>query len=276
MHDYNILKDNSLGKLYATIYRCEDCQAIKDPDGVYYFVNGRGKPSSPEYLSVTVPVANFGDVINSKIWVVATNPDGSDRNDPLVGLPVEKFGVNRRSLLKEKDIEEIFNLQCNYFKQPKLLWHPYFLTFVKLLDGIRVKGQPISFSSGDVCFVDAIKCPTKKAWMGFVMSADGKKVWDNCQKIKNKFLDKQIDLHQPQIILFYGTSGLIRVEKRGRKILESEVYSNKLKLTLRYLYDKANIKRVSVDFSNTRLNKLTKTEIESIRAFISKGIENLA
>ncbi|MGB8780789.1 MAG: hypothetical protein WCD81_09100 [Candidatus Bathyarchaeia archaeon] len=158
--------------------------------------------------------------------MVATNPDGSDRADALVGLSLDKFGATSRSLLKDSDIEEIFRLQCNYFREPKSRWHPYFLVFVKLLEGMKVEGQPISFSSGDVCFVDAIKCPTRKAWMGFVMGADGKKVWDNCQKIKNKFLDKQIDLHQPRIVLFYGTSGLIKAEKRGKKCWNPEPSHN--------------------------------------------------
>lgn len=153
---------------------------------------------------------------------------------------------------------------------------PYFLVFVKLLEGMEAEGQPISFSSGDVCFVDAIKCPTRKAWMSFVMGADGKKVWANCQKVKNKFLDRQIDLHQPRIVLFYGTSGLIKAEKRGKTILESESYSNKLKLTLRYLYHEGKLKRVSVDFSETRLEHLSNDELRSISNFISRGIANLA
>ncbi len=213
-------------ELYSQIYKCEDCRKIRDPDGVYYFVNGKGNLSSTEYLPITIPVGNFGDVIKAKIWVVATNPDGSDRADALVGLSLDKFGATSRSLLKDSDIEEIFRLQCNYFREPKSRWHPYFLVFVKLLEGMKVEGQPISFSSGDVCFVDAIKCPTRKAWMGFVMGADGKKVWDNCQKIKNKFLDKQIDLHQPRIVLFYGTSGLIKAEKRGKKCWNPEPSHN--------------------------------------------------
>jgi len=174
--------------------------------------------------------------------------NGSDRTDALVGLPINKFGVDKRSLLKDEDLEEIFNFQCNYFRQPKSNWHPYFHTFVSLFEGLNVKGQSVSFSSGDVCFVDSIKCPTSKAWMGFVITADGKKVWDNCQRIKNRFLDHQIDLHQPKVVLFYRTAGLVKAEKRGQKVLESDTFSNELKLTLRYFYDNRAVKRYSKYF----------------------------
>jgi hypothetical protein len=259
-------------ELYSKIYRCEDCRGIKNPIGVHYFVNGRGQPNSKDYLPITVPIACFGDAVNSKIWVIATNPDGSDRTDTLVGLPIDKFGVAKRSLLTDTNIEQIFNIQCNYFRQPKSNWHPYFQTFVSLFDGLKVKGQPVSFSRGDVCFVDAVKCPTGKAWMGFVMTTDGKKVWDNCQRIKNRFLDRQIDLHQPKIVVFYGTAGLVKVKKRGRKVLESETFNNKLRLTLRHIYKSGEVTRVSMDFSKTKFSQLRKDEQVKVRQFIQNGI----
>ena len=119
--------EDRLTSLYSRIYRCEDCREIKDPEGVYYFVNGKGTPSSTEHLPATVPVANFGDVLKAKIWVVATNPNGTNRTDKLVGLPVSKFGVERRRHLRDRDIKEIHRLQCDYFRMPKESWHPYFL-----------------------------------------------------------------------------------------------------------------------------------------------------
>jgi hypothetical protein len=262
-------------ELYSRIYRCEDCKGIKNPIGVHYFVNGRGQPKSRDYLPITVPVACFGDVVNSKIWVIATNPDGSDRTDSLVGLPIDRFGIDKRSSLTDNNIEEIFNLQCNYFRQPKSNWHPYFLSFVGLFDGLKVEGKPVSFGNSDVCFVDAIKCPTSKAWMGFVMGADGKKVWDNCQRLKNRFLDQQIDLHQPKAVIFYGTAGLVKAEKRGQKVLESDTFSNGLKLTLRLVYDDVAVKRVSVDFSKARFDQLRQDEQLKVRNFILKGLEAL-
>lgn len=262
-------------ELYSQIYRCEDCQGIKNPIGVYYFVNGRGQPKSKDYLPITVPVACFGDVVNSKIWIISTNPDGSDRTDSLVGLSIDRFGVDKRSMLSNQNVAEIFNLQCNYFRQPKSKWHPYFNTFVSLFDELKVEGHSVSFGSGDVCFVDAIKCPTSKAWMGFVMGADGKKVWDNCQRLKNRFLDQQIDLHQPKAVIFFGTAGLVRAEKRGQKVLESGTFSNGLKLTLRYIYDDRAVKRVSIDFSKARFDQLKKNEQLEVRKFIEKGIAEL-
>jgi uracil-DNA glycosylase len=269
------LETRTLSELYSEIYRCEDCRGIKNPDVVDYFVNGMGKPSSIDYLPITIPVASFGDVVNSKIWVVATNPDGSDRKDALVGLPVTKFGIEQRSLLRDEDVKRIFKFQCDYFKRPKSSWHPYFLNFVELFDGLKVSGQPVSFSAGDVCFVDAIKCPTRKAWMGFVMGSDGKKVWDNCQRIKNRFLDRQIDLHKPKAVIFYGTGSLVKAEKRGQKVLESETFSNGLKLTLRHVYDGESVGRVSVDFSKARFDQLRKNEQQKAREFISQGLETL-
>ena len=139
------MSDRSLSELYSEIYRCEDCRGVRNPDGVNYFINGRGKPSSTDYLPITIPVASFGDVVNSKIWVIATNPDGSERKDTLVRLSVNRFGAGRRSLLKDEHIKEIFRLQRNYFRQPQSHWHPYFLNFVKLFDGLKVSGQSISF-----------------------------------------------------------------------------------------------------------------------------------
>lgn len=262
-------------ELYSQIYRCEDCRAIKNPMGVHYFINGRGLPKSRDYLPITVPVACFGDIVNSKIWVVATNPNGSDRTDILVGLTVERFRVSKRSLLTDDNVEEIFNLQCNYFRQPKSSWHPYFHSFVGLFDGLKVEGKSVSFGKGDVCFVDAIKCPTSKAWMGFVMTDDGKKVWDNCQRRKNRFLDRQIDLHQPKVVLFYGTAGLVRAEKRGTKVNESDTFSNGLKLTLRHVYDDETIKRVSIDVSKARFEQLRMDEKLKVKEFISESLEAL-
>jgi len=160
-------------QFYSKLYRCEDCKEIQNPDGVHYFVNGKGTPDSPEYLPPTIPVSHFGDIVNSKFWVVTTNPKG-DRSDPLVGLNVLKFGVNNRAELKESDIKSIFETQCNYFRKGK--WHCFFSPLVKLLDGIRLGQQTLSFQSGDICFVDAIKCPTKSSWVSFVMNTQGKVV----------------------------------------------------------------------------------------------------
>jgi len=258
-------------ELYSRLYRCEDCKEIRDPNGVFYFINGKGEPSSRDYLHVTIPVGHFGDVVNAKVWVILTNPKG-DRNDSLVGLSVDQFGVTRRSQLKDEDVKSIFNSQCEYFKQNKNKWHPFFLPYVELLEGIKVGNQPISFGSGDVCFVDAIKCPTQKAWMGFVMSDEGKKVWDNCLRKRNMYLVKQLELHQPKIVLFCGTSGLIKAKNRGVKIEESRTFSKKLKLTIRHIISEGQLKQISIDFSNTKVNFLPKNELKLVREFISNSI----
>ena len=63
-----------------------------------------------------------------------------------------------------------------------------FSAFAELLDGVKVAGKPISFPTGDVCFVNAIQENTnKKAWMGFVMSAEGKKFGIIAKEQKTNF-----------------------------------------------------------------------------------------
>ena len=148
------MMNGSFLEFYSRLYRCEDCKEIRNPRGVYHFVKGKGTPCSPEYLPPTIPVSHFGDIANSKLCLVTTNPKG-DRCDPLVGLDVRKFGVSKRAHLKEFHIKSIFKIQCNYFRDNNRKWHPFFSTFVKLLDGVRLGKQSLSFRSGDVCFVDA-------------------------------------------------------------------------------------------------------------------------
>ena len=264
------LDDGFPAGIYSRLYRCEDCKDITNPDGVFNFINGAEFASGAK-LPVTIPVGHFGDVLKAKVWVVLTNPKG-DRTDSLVGLSVDQFNVARRSQIKDEDIKSIFHLQQNYVKKQKTKWHPFFLPFAELLEGIKVSSQPISFESGDVCFVDAIKCPTQKAWMGFVMTNDGKRVWDNCLRIRNKYLEKQLEIHQPKIVLFCGTSGLIKAEKRGTKVTESQTFSRKLKLTTRHVYSEGRLKQISIDFSNTKFKLLPKNELRLLRKFISDSI----
>lgn len=259
--------------LYSSLYRCEDCKNAINPNGVFYFVNGRTSQDADGKLPITIPVGQFGDIVNAKIWVVLTNPKG-DRSDPLVGLPVNKFNVKRRKQLKDEDIQEIFRLQSNYFKNGK--GHPFFSPILELLEGMKMGNHQISVYSGDVCFVDAIKCPTEKAWMGFVMTDEGKEVWDNCLRKKNKFLEKQIDFHQPKIILFYGTAGLIKAKKRGKKIKDSPIFSKKLKLTARHVHSEGEIKRISIDFSNTKYPLLSVNEKSQVKNFLIQNLNHVS
>ena len=265
--------DGSLLEFYSRLYRCEDCKEIRNPRGVYYFVNGKGTPRSPEYLPPTIPVSHFGDIANSKIWVVTTNPKG-DREDPLVGLNIHKFGVRSRTHLKESDINCTFEIQCDYFRDSNRKWHPFFSTFVNLLDGIRLGQQSLNFRLGDVCFVDAIKCPTEIAWGSFVRSDDGKKVWDNCLRVKNKFLQTQLEMHKPKIVLYYATRKLIKVFHRGKKVGDIAKFSNDLELQTRHLYSKGCLQRISIEFSKANLN-LPEIELKGIRNYISKKISLL-
>lgn len=266
------MMDGCLLGFYSRLYRCEDCKEIRNPRGVYYFVTGKGTPCSPAYLPPTIPVSHFGDIVNSKLWVVTTNPKG-DRYDPLVGLNLHKFGVSSRTYLKEPDIKTIFDIQCGYFRDNRK-WHPFFSTFVKLLDGIRLGEQNLLFRSGDVCFVDAIKCPTEISWGSFVRSDEGKQVWDNCLRVKNMFLSRQMEIHKPKIVLYYGTGSLIKVCQKGKKVGESTEFSNGLKLQTRHLYNKSCLKRITIEFSKANLN-LPEFELKGIRNYISKKVDLL-
>lgn len=260
-------------QFYSKLYRCEDCREIRNPDGVHYFVNGKGTPGSPEHLPPTIPVSHFGDIVNSKLWVVTTNPKGN-RNDPLVGLDVLKFGVNNRAELKDSDIRCIFKTQCNYFRKGK--WHRFFSPLVKLLNGIHLGQQTLSFRSGDICFVDAIKCPTKSSWVSFVMNAQGKIVWNNCLKIRNKYLPRQLEIHKPKIVIYYGTRQLIRKPQKGNLVGESQKYSNNLELRTRHLCPEGRLERISIEFSKARraLN-LPEAELEKMRDYIARSISCL-
>ena len=73
------------------------------------------------------------------------------------------------------------------------------------------------FSEGQICVVDLVKCPTRDSWMGYVMTPEGKRVWDNCLRSSqgNRFLLRQIDLHQPKILLFAGTQSAVGRAWRG-------------------------------------------------------------
>lgn len=260
--------NNSLLEFYSRLYRCEDCKEITNPKGVFNFVNGRGKPSTPSYFPPTIPVSHFGDIANSILWIVTTNPKG-DRTDPLVGLNVHQFSVNSRSDLREFDIKSIFETQCNYFVNRR--GHLFFNVFFKLLEGIKYRQQILSFRTGDMCFIDAIKCPTEIAWQGFVRSKEGKQVWDNCLRIKNKFLQRQLELHKPKIVVYYGTGSLIKVRYKGKLFGIPMRFSNNLTLQTRHLFNNGAIERISIEFSKARLN-LPDFEMNKVRNYIERTI----
>ena len=264
--------NESMVRFYSRLYRCEDCRGIQDPRGVFYFVNGRGVPKSAGYLPPTIPVSHFGDVVNSRLWIVTTNPKG-DRDDALVGLNVMRFDATRRRDVKGSDVNAIFNAQCSYFREGND-WHSFFLDFVDLLDGIDLGGHALSFGSGDVCFVDAIKCPTAVAWGSFVRSDEGKEVWNNCLRIGNRFLPRQIELHKPRAVLYYGTGQLVKVAQKGAKVDESPTFSNNLKLQTRHLYSHGQLQRVSVEFSKARLN-LSRVELNDIQGYVASALKVL-
>lgn len=208
------MKSGEIIEFYGEIYRCEECTKIPaiDPDGLSEFIRSGDKQ--------TFPVSHFGDIISSKIWIIATNPKG-DRNDPNVGHLAKDYNQLSRKSISREDTEQVFKHFCKYFENNHNI-HSFFDPYMKLLDNINFKGQNLTFAKGEICVVDAIKCPTVKDWQGYVRSEEGKAVWYNCLGNKskpgpNRFLIRQIELHEPLILIFPGTGGLVPVDSKGTR-----------------------------------------------------------
>jgi len=187
--------------LYEAIYRCESCSHLTDPKGVFPFAS-RSAP-----LGQTVAVSHFGNIRTALVWLLLTNPRGSDRNDSNVGLTVQRFATNR-SQIAPSDVPRILQHFSDYdfdTSSPDF-WEPW----KKLLDGLTIRGKELSFKSGGICAVDLIKCPTIGGWMGYVMTGEGKEVWANCHELKQQmghhFLARQIKLHEPLVLIRPGTA----------------------------------------------------------------------
>jgi hypothetical protein len=187
--------------LYGKIYRCESCSHFSDPNGVFPFAS-RSAP-----LGQTVPVSHFGNIRTALLWLLLTNPRGTDRSDSNVGLLAGKFAANRGAILPT-DVPTIFQHFSNYnfdISSPDF-WEPW----KALLNDIRIGEKEVRFDSGGICAVDLIKCPTRGGWMGYVMKKEGKEVWENChcstKRNGHLFLAQQIQLHKPLIVIRPGTA----------------------------------------------------------------------
>jgi len=193
--------------LYGDIFRCESCSDLTGPDGVATFA-ARGPAQ-------TIPVSHFGDISRSPLWLILNNPKG-DRLDVAVGASPRSFGSSGRAALSAASIASVKTHFDRYF-EPGARISEFFKPWIDLLDGIRLDGRTLSFSEGRICAVDLIKCPTRDSWMGYVMTPEGKRVWDNCLRHDrgNRFLLRQIDLHRPRVLLFAGTQRCVGRDWRG-------------------------------------------------------------
>lgn len=205
----NEIASDTETSLYAEIFRCQSCLDCKAPKGVIDFV-----AVGPRQ---TVPVSHFGNISQSAIWVILNNPKG-DRRDPAVSISPHEFGANSRATLSQDAIAVIKKRLDSYFEQSGQA-HSFFAQWMALLDGIRVNGQQVAFRHGGICAVDLIKCPTVGDWMGYVMTPEGKAVWGRCLRDEsgNRYLLKQIELHQPRVLLLAGTQGCVNRPWRGSK-----------------------------------------------------------
>src|SRR5277367_6622353 len=125
--------------LYETIYRCESCSHFTEPKGVFSFAS-RAAP-----VGQTVAVSHFGNIKTAPIWLILTNPRGTDRGDSNVGLPAGDFATNRNAILPT-DVPKIFQHFSNYdFDTSSAdFWKPW----IALLDGIRIDEKVLRFDSG--------------------------------------------------------------------------------------------------------------------------------
>jgi hypothetical protein len=167
----------------------------------------------------TVPVSHFGHIYTARAWLVVTNPAG-DIGDPSVGTFVNSFGVPDRSGL-EPHTETLFHRFSGYF-DPGGKVHDFFKPFQRMLDGIDIEGVDCTFANGQICAVDAIKCPTKKRWSGFMRGKfngvkQGTSVWHNCGWAKGKrhFVLSQLEEHKPMLVVFFD--GLLPRSVFGKK-----------------------------------------------------------
>lgn len=188
--------DQDEASLYEAIYRCESCSHFVDPNGVFPFASRTAADGQ------TIAVSHFGKIGSALVWLILTNPRGTDRNDSNVGLPVRKFAANRDAILP-KDVPTIFQHFSNYnfdISSPDF-WGPW----KALLNDTKIGENQVRFDSGGICAVDLIKCPTVRGWTGYVMTKEGKDVWANChcsgKRNGHLFVSHQIQLHEPLILI---------------------------------------------------------------------------
>ena len=202
-----ILPSTSL-TFYHELYSCLNCSGARSGDGVLPFVQ-----TGPDQ---TVPVSHFGNISAAKIWLVPVNPKG-DRKDSNVGFRPAAF-VSRSSLTHDQT-QETFDHFSAYFQRP--ITHQFFSPWIQLLEGIELGGKPQSWftmdndENGGVCAVDLVKCPTLKDWGSFVRKQpnqrDKKLIYLNCFEDAGpgRFLKRQINLHQPRVLIFADTASYL-------------------------------------------------------------------
>ena len=260
--------------LYGSIFRCESCSDLTAVDGVAPFAApGPGQ---------TIPVSHFGDISISSLWLILNNPKG-DRLDEAVGTSPTSFGASRRAVLSDEAIASVKAHFDGYFRTGAGI-NAFFRPWIDLLDGILVDGEALTFSGGRMCAVDLIKCPTRAGWMGYVMTAEGKRVWDNCLRHDhgNRFLLRQIDLHRPRILLFAGTQNCVGRDWRGRTDQQLNTLARASKSVLiKGVWTCDVHQRISIGFASQRaLDKLDSQVVRKehqhlqmlLDAWVSRGL----
>lgn len=253
--------------LYGSIFRCESCSNFTGVHGVATFA-ARGPDQ-------TIPVSHFGNISRSLLWLILNNPKG-DRLDAAVGTSPRSFGASSRAMLSNGAIATVKTHFDHYF-QPGARISEFFRPWIDLLDGIRLDGQTLSFSGGRICAVDLIKCPTRGSWMGYVMTPEGKRVWKNCLQHHqgNRFLLRQIDIHQPRILLFAGTQRCVGRDWRGsadRSLNSLARESNSL--LIKGVWTLGTRQRISIGLASQRaLDRLDSPLVSMERQHLQKVLD---
>lgn len=133
--------------------------------------------------------------------------------------------MERRSCLSDEHVSQVFDRFSRYDFDGS--GHRFFSNWSAILDGLKILGEPLSFTSGTLCAVDVVKCPAQLDWGAFVHKSGrassgvkySKMIWRNCgwAKGRNRYLIRQVALHQPSILFFAGTGGLVPAELKGRR-----------------------------------------------------------
>jgi len=130
--------------LYSAIYRCESCSHLTDPNGVFPFASRDISNSEGQ----TIAVSHFGNIRTALVWLLLTNPRGSDRSDSNVGPSVQAFAINAktRKEIPTSKVPKIFQHFSDYDfdKSSPDFWEPW----KALLDDIRVDDKSVRFDSG--------------------------------------------------------------------------------------------------------------------------------
>jgi len=158
-------------KLMKQILSCRKC---RDADDLHQYVPGTHPP-----------VCCFGDPMDKEVFVVGINPSKAEYDSGYL----------------KKDAEKALESQITYFERRE---YKFFNDIARFFNDneIKAKLKIVENVWEEVGYLDLVKCVTlrkNKQWHALPRSAKNKIV-KNCQS----FLEQQLALYQPKLIIAYG------------------------------------------------------------------------